>query len=299
MGRFSIYLFLPLGLGLLYSIAAMAYKRAMAEGVDIWRLIFLSNLATAILLMPLMGLIAKPDAQASLYQPLLAGCAFFGGILLNILALRKGDVSVATPLLGTKVLFVALFTIVVLNERVGPALWLAAFLVVVGLKLLHGGAGRIRQRFWATAVFAMGSSSAFALCDVFFQSWARHWGIGLFIPLVLAVVCALSLGLLHRFPPRTQPFSASARWWVFVACALNGLQTLGMFVCISLLRHANAATAINIVYNSRGIWSVLLVWLAGPWFGNIEREHGMKVMLARLTGSVLLLGAIALTLFKV
>jgi len=299
MENFSIYLILPLGLGLLYSIAAMAYKRAMADGVDIWRLIFFSNLATAIILMPLMVLIEKPHPQASLYQPLLAGCAFFGGMMLNIRALQKGDVSVATPLLGTKVLFVAFFTIVVLNERVRPSLWLAAILVVMGLKMLQGGAGRIHRWFWPTAFFAMGSSSAFALCDVFFQSWARHWGVGLFIPLVFAVVCVLSLGLLHRFPARTHPFSASARRWIFVACALNGLQTLGMFICISLFRHANAATAINIVYNSRGIWSVLLVWLIGPWFGNIEREYGMQVMITRLTGSALLLGAIAITLLKI
>ena len=299
MENISIYLILPLGLGLLYSIAAMAFKRAMAEGVDIWRLIFFSNLATTVLLMPLMALIAKPDAQATLYQPLLAGCAFFGGIVLNILALQKGDVSVATPLLGTKVLFVALFTIVVLNERVRPSLWLAAILVVMGLKMLQGGGGRIRQRFWPTALFAMGSSSAFALCDVFIQTWARHWGIGIFIPLVFGVVCALSFGLLHRFPARSHPFSTSARWWTFVACVLNGFQTLGMFICISLFRHANAATAINIVYNSRGIWSVLLVWLVGPWFGNIERAHGVKIMITRLSGSMLLLSAIALTLLKI
>jgi drug/metabolite transporter (DMT)-like permease len=300
MENFSIYLILPLGLGLLYSLAAMAYKRAMADGVDIWRLIFFSNLATAIILIPLMVLIERPQAQAALYQPFLAGGAFFGGIVLNILALQKGDVSVATPLLGTKVLFVALFTIAVINEPVRPSLWLAAILVVLGLKMLHGGgAGRTQRWFWPTALLAMGSSSAFALCDIFFQSWARHWGIGLFIPLVFAVVCTLSIGLLHWFPARRQPFSASARWWILLACTLNAFQTLGMFVCISLFRHANAATAINIVYNSRGIWSVLLVWLVGPWFGNIEREHGRRTMIARLTGSALLLSAIVLTLLKI
>jgi len=124
-------------------------------------------------------------------------------------------------------------------------------------------------------------------------------GFVILVPLVFTVVCALSFGLLHRFPARTHPFSASARWWIFVACALNGLQTLGMFICISLFRHANAATVINIVYNSRGIWSVLLVWLVGPWFGNIEREYGMRVMLTRLIGSMLLLSAIAITLLKI
>jgi uncharacterized membrane protein len=290
------YLILPLLLGFLYSLAALAYKRTMAEGVDIWRLIFFSNLATAILLIPLIIFSDKFQDEASLYQPLLAGLAFFAGIVMNILALHKGDVSVATPLLGTKVLFVALFTIVVLGEHVMLSLWLAAILVVVALKLLRESGDRIYQGFWPTVFFATGSSSAFALCDVFFQSWARLWGIGLFIPLVFAVVCVLSFGLRFWFPRQAGPFSAGARRWLLAACALNGIQTLGMFICISLFRHPNAATAVNIVYNSRGIWSVLLVWLAGHWFGNIERDQGAKVMRARLVGSILLLSAVILTL---
>jgi hypothetical protein len=73
---------------------------------------------------------------------------------------------------------------------------------------------------------------------------------------------------------------------------------LGMFICVSLFRHPNAAAAVNIVYNSRGIWSVLLVWFAGSWFGNVEREQGINVMLARLSGSAMLLIAIALTLLQ-
>ena len=108
-----LYLILPLLLGLLYSLSALAYKRAMAEGVEIWRIIFYSNRVTAMFLVPLLLLVDKPQTEAALYQPLVTGLVFFAGIVLNILAIRKGDVSVATPLLGAKVLFVALFTILI------------------------------------------------------------------------------------------------------------------------------------------------------------------------------------------
>ena len=126
MHNLPVYLFLPLLLGLLYSIAAMAYKGAMAEGVDIWRIIFYSNLATAILLLPLLVFVETPLPDASFHQPLVAGLAFFIGIILNVFALHRGDVSVATPVLGTKVLFVAVFTILVLGKPVLPSLWISA-----------------------------------------------------------------------------------------------------------------------------------------------------------------------------
>ena len=296
MYNLPVYLILPLLLGLLYSISAMAYKRAMAEGVDIWRVIFYSNLATGILLLPLLFFAETPLPDASFHQPLITGLAFFAGIILNVLALRRGDVSVATPVLGTKVLFVALFTLVVLTEPVKTALWLAAVLVVLSLLLLRGPRRKPLVRFWSTVLCAMGSSAFFALCDVSFQAWSRVWGFGLFIPLVFTLVCALTFGLRRFFPESRGPFSRKTYGWLVTGCILNGLQTLGMFICISLFRNANAATAINIVYNSRVVWSVLLVWIFGHWFGNIEREQGISVMVARFAGSVLILSAIMITL---
>ena len=298
MNDLPIFLILPFGLGLMYSLAAIAFKRAMEEKIDIWRIIFFSNLATGILLIPLLLFANKPQPAASFYQPILAGLVFFAGIVLNIFAIHRGDVSVATPLLGTKVLFVAFFTMVVLSEPVSPSLWLATIFVVVSFKLLQGFGNRPATRFWTTVLFALGSSSAFALCDVFFQAWARLWGIGLFIPVVFTVVLILSFGLRFGFPGKTGSFSTTARRWLIAGCILNALQTVGMLICVGFFRHVNAATAVNIVYNSRGIWSVLLVWLVGHWFGNIEREQGARIMMPRLVGAVLLLSAIILTLLQ-
>jgi drug/metabolite transporter (DMT)-like permease len=93
-----------------------------------------------------------------LILPLAAGFAFFIGIILNVLAIHQGDVSGATPVLGVKVLFVALFTMAVLAEPVQPVLWLSAIFVVLSILLLRGPRRKPFNRFWSTVLYAMGSS---------------------------------------------------------------------------------------------------------------------------------------------
>jgi len=51
-----------------------------------------------------------------------------------------------------------------------------------------------------------------------------------------------------------------------------------------------------VVYSARGLWSVVAVWVLGPWFGNRERDRGAAVFRARLAGAALLLGAIVLAI---
>ncbi len=51
------------------------------------------------------------------------------------------------------------------------------------------------------------------------------------------------------------------------------------------------------LYATRGLWSLALVWWAGRWLGNSERETaGGRRMAARLVGAVLILSAVVLTL---
>ena len=292
----SVFLIVPLFLGMLYSLSAIALKRAMAEGADIWRTILYSNLAIAVCLLPLLAFIRQPGDAAAYYQPLLTGLALFAGFGLNILALQRGDVSVVAPLLGTKVPFVAAFTVLVAGVPVTSPLWFASLLVCLAMPMLRGSGGRSTAKFWATVAYTMGSASAFALADVFFQSWARRWGVGLFIPMAFGLAFLLTAGLRRWFTGRAASVPQTAWRWLAAGCLLNGLQAFGMFLCVSLYRHPNAAAAVNIVYNSRGIWSVLLVWAAGSWFGNVEGGQGARVMGLRLVGALMLLVAVATTL---
>jgi hypothetical protein len=64
------------------------------------------------------------------------------------------------------------------------------------------------------------------------------------------------------------------------------------------LSYFGNATAVNIVFSSRGIWSVLIVWRFGALFDNKESFAGKSAMFARLAGSTLLFAAIALVIIK-
>jgi hypothetical protein len=69
-----------------------------------------------------------------------------------------------------------------------------------------------------------------------------------------------------------------------------GLQAVSLVATLGLYPDT---TRINVVYNSRGLWSVLAVWLVGHWWGNTERHAGRAALLWRLAGAGLMLGAIA------
>ena len=72
-------------------------------------------------------------------------------------------------------------------------------------------------------------------------------------------------------------------------------QSIRLIVAVST--HGKA-TAINVVYSARGLWSVLAVWWLGHWFGNTERERGAQVLRCRLVGALLLMAAIVLVILK-
>ena len=65
-------------------------------------------------------------------------------------------------------------------------------------------------------------------------------------------------------------------------------------VFVSTLAIFGKATSANIVYSSRGLLSVLLVWMVGHWFMNTEQNLGSKVMRWRLAGALLMMSAIVL-----
>jgi hypothetical protein len=68
-----------------------------------------------------------------------------------------------------------------------------------------------------------------------------------------------------------------------------------MFV-MGIVKFGNA-TATNVLYSSRGLWSVVVVWAVGHWFSNREQQLGASVLRWRLAGALLMITAIALILF--
>lgn len=283
---------LPLLAALLYVGGALFAKRSAELGVGVWRTAFSSNLITATLfalLLPLGGTF-HPHL---LWQPALVAVFYLLGQLFNFIALQHGDVSVATPVMGLKIILVAVFTTLLLAADVSLKLWVAAGLSSLAIALLNRTDGARHHHVGRTILFSACSATMFAIFDVLVQKWSPAWGLGRFLPVMLGFV-ALFSGVFVPFfsgPMREVPRAA---WpWLLGACLLIGLQSL---VFVSTIAHFGGATTANVIYSSRGLWSVVAVWAIGHWFSNREQHLGGGVLRWRLAGALLMMAAIALVL---
>jgi len=273
-----------------YALGALLLKRTATGAIDVWRITFVSNIAVALALAGLWGFGGQILSPGALWQPATAALLFIAGQITAILALTRGDVSVATPMLGLKILMVAFFTWILLEDPLPPRVWASATLATLAVVLL--GISRDRagmQQATFTAGFTLMAAASYACFDVLVQRWSPAWGVGRFPPTMAAFATLYSLILMPRFkqPLRSVPRSV----WPYLATgsAMIGLQGL---LIISAIAHWGYAAAANVVYSSRGLWGVLLVLALGHWLAREERALGRRLLLLRFAGAVLLSAAI-------
>ncbi|MCB1275530.1 DMT family transporter [Prosthecobacter sp.] len=282
----------PLIAALLYAFGALVLKRSSDLGVGLYRTTFVANLIVAGLFSFLWLLGGPPVEKELIWQPGLIAMCLFVGQISQFLALEKGDVSVAVPVFGLKVILVAFFTPLLIGEAVSVKLWIAAFLSVIGITFLNRKDADQPPRHLLVTFIAGGTGAvAFAVFDVLVQKWGPTWGVGRLLPCIFWINALLSFGLIFRFSAPLSAIRAQAWPWLAGGSALFGIQSITF---VSTLAVFGKATSANIVYASRGLLSVVLVWAIGHWFKNAEQHLGPKVMRWRLAGALLMMSAIVL-----
>jgi drug/metabolite transporter (DMT)-like permease len=282
----------PLASALGYGVAALMLKRATERGAGSWRVSFIANWTLAACFALLWLRPAEHPASAlSVAHAAFTGLLFFIGQVFTFLALMRGDVSVATPVLGSKVIFVAFFSVLLGAEKVTPAMWIAVALTAVATALLGAG-GSVKDRgvILRSLLFGFCAAACFAYTDVLQQRWVPQWGFYHYAPTQFLTVALLSFALVPFFRGSLRDLPFAAWRWGLGGSIVLAVQAGGVAWGIVFI----GATVTNVLYNSRGMWSVVLVWTVGHWFGNVERSRGRAVMFRRLAGSLLLLAAIAL-----
>ena len=114
--RLELPVLLPLVSAFVYAIAALLLKRATERGIGPWRVNFVTNWIQCALFAPFWFVGGAPFAWDRFAHAAICGATFFSGQIFTFLALSRGDVSVATPVLGTKVIFVAFLVVIVLKR---------------------------------------------------------------------------------------------------------------------------------------------------------------------------------------
>ncbi|MFI5357426.1 MAG: EamA family transporter [Opitutales bacterium] len=288
---FPPYLLIPLACGLFYVLGMLMLKRAAELGVGIWRTTFLANWACAIVFLPVGWARGWAPVPAwDYWQPALCAVVFLVAQILMFLAITRGDVSVAAPVMGVKVILVALFTSFLFAGHVPVRWWIGATLSTMAVSLLNfgGGAGQHR-RVGSTILLTVASAVLYALNDLLIQTWAPAWGKGNFFPPLFLMVGVISFPLLGFARGGLRGITPQAWRWAWPGAFFNALTNGGIALTLGIWGNA---TAVNIVYSARGLFSVLLVWLAGHWFANDERHAGRAVLVSRLIGATAMLAAI-------
>jgi len=225
--------------------------------------------------------------------------AFVVGQLCTYLAFQYGDVSLATPVFGVKIVQVAMISSLLADEGIALKIWIAAVLSAVGIAVIQGAKDpSANQKLSArraaiTIVLALSAATAFSLFDVGLQMYGRYYGPERFLATMFVLAGVFSCGLLPWCDRPTILWQRRAFWPVLMAAVLMAGQA--MSVSYALGRFGDA-TRINIVYALRGLWSVLLAWLLSRLATSPEGGHSTRTMMYRLAGAILLLLAVVIAL---
>ena len=291
----QLYLLLPLTWAMGYALCGVILKRALNNGAGALRLAFVSGMVAGVMFAP--GLASWPAGVpwSALLWPVAASLIYFVGQVCVFLAMRLGDVTVLAPTMGIKVVFVAAFTVWLGAGPVPVTWWAGACLATSAVFLLGVSDLRARKQAGTTVALAAVAAMMYAICDVITQLHAPVLGAPAFSAVMFVAVALESLLMIPFFREPLRGIPRRAWPWALAGCVVGAAQSGGMAITLGAFGHA---TAVNIVYSTRGLWSILLVWVAGPWFGNQERTAGAAVMGRRLAGALLLLGAVGLVLVR-
>lgn len=277
-----------------YTVASLFLKTALGKGATANQLNLCANVGLALGVQPLW-LWASPEvADAPLWQPLICSGLFFIGQIFTFAALSRGDVSIATPLLGAKVIFVTVLNAVIFQLPISLQWWAAAAMASVAVALITGGKRRPGAKaVVSTAACALAAAFSFSLADVFVQHWGMAADEIAYLPVMFGAVGVFSVIYYLMIDRGAFVIARPTRLALLGGVILLSMQAVGMFLGIVW---SGDATAANVVYASRCVWSVVIVWAAGHLLGLRDAEAGAGTMTVRLIGAILLFSAVILIL---
>ena len=277
---------MPLCSSVLVVFGLLYLKRAQQRGMSTWTSMIAVSWSCALVFPVLAVTMGGTMHPQLLWQPAIMGVLFLAGQLFTFLAVEKGDVSIAAPVLGIKVLIVPATAPLFVNEQASPRIWLAAAIAVVGIGFVQARDESVdRAKILSSVGFALLAAVSMTLFDLLIQRWAPAWGAGYFLPIGFAWAALMSLAFLKLGDSLAELKTKNAMRPLTTGAVVMALQAIGMTLTIG---HFGDATRVNIVYSLRGLWGVLLTWLLARKLVESDTTAGHRTMAMRLVGAVLI-----------
>ena len=287
---------------MLFVLGLILFKRTSGAGVSPWTATFLANQWAALIFSSLWFLGGSDQPWTMLWQPAIIALLYILGQVFTFSAIEHGDVSVATPVFGTKVVLVAVLLAWLGGESLPVSIWFSAALAAAGIALVQWtGYGTDheardpaskRSRVTRTIVLALLAASSFAMFDVLLQKWAPLWGTGRILPIIFWITAILSLGFLPWFQ-MDKLRDRGIRPLLLLGTLLIALQALCL---VFTLAQFGDAARVNVVYAMRGMWGVVFAWAIAKKWGGREAHLPRVTLGARLIGATMLTLAVLLAI---
>ncbi|TWU08539.1 hypothetical protein Pla52n_11220 [Stieleria varia] len=287
---------MPLMASILFVLGLLLLKRATTAGISPWTVTFVANQWAGLIFSALWFLGGNTPTLQQLWQPAVIALLYIGGQVGTFVAITHGDVSIAAPMFGVKVIMVAVLLTIIGGVSLPLAIWIAAGLATAGIALVQWtGTGLGKNRLLGfTIAAAMAASTCFSFFDVLVQRWSPEFGVGRLVPIMFWFVAVFSIG----FAPwiqRQKLRDPQLRKAVLGGGLLIAMQA---FCIVFTISNFGDAAAVNVVYSMRGIWGVSLAWLIARRFGGAEADLGRSKMLTRLAGATLITIAVVLAVLS-
>jgi drug/metabolite transporter (DMT)-like permease len=289
-----IHLFLPFCSSVLVIFGLLYLKRAQENGVSTWTCMILLSWTCAVSFPVMMLLGGTMQPLEMFWQPAIIGALFLFGQFFTFLAVKVGDVSIAAPVQGVKVLIVPALAVLFFAEPMPSTIWVAASIAMVGIVFVQATDHTVeRSRIVFAVLFALLAALAMTLFDLFIQRWAPAWGAGYFLTVAFGCSAVLSLLFLPLADRPSQLAAPDIRKPLVIGCLFMTLQAIGMTLTLA---HWGDATRVNIVYSLRGLWGVILTWVLSQRMNIEQATPNNKIMRMRLIGAVLIAISVAISI---
>lgn len=287
---------LSLGAAFIYAICMVFIKESLRQGAGILRSTFILHWVMALVFLPLLFINATILPEGSWLAPIAVGLSVFLGQIFILWALKFGDPSVQTPVMGVKSTMVAIFVCFIAGGHIPLLWWAAGLLSLLAIYFLSYAEGSTLLKIsntWTIILTFLGASFL-GLGDVIMEKYAASFGEIPFL-VVSVLSCALaSLALVPFFEGPLLAMPKASIKWALWGSTLYGLEAIAFYIAISFY---GQATAINVLYSSRGLWSIFVVWAMGYFFSYKPNPISSAVLMRRGIGTLLLFIAILLIIF--
>lgn len=278
-----------------YAFGVIAIKCASKnKTISGMSLLTMNNLLSGAVFIPQIFFAPALPEISIIWQPLLAGAFCAAGNLATFICAERGEVSLMTPIMGVKILFVLMFSNIMLHAKLPSSIIFAGAMCCAAVFLMGKSKGKPdRQKFRFTVFLALCACASYAACDVLMQKYAPNFSTRSMIALTTV---AMPVSVIPFIPKLISELKKSNAETVAFG-AISSIMLVGesFLMFISITGKIGAAMS-NILFNTRGIIAIALIYALGTKSMKLRELDGNSA-LRRTLGAIMILTAIFAALY--